>query len=92
LQQQQLQAVFSVFDVVKMLRKHRQAMVQTSEQYLFVFKAILDLVRQILDSLLAGDVSGPPARPVKPTASTTAAVASSTTLTTEHTPSISRAF
>ena len=66
MQQRQLTTAFDVFDVVKMLRKHRQAMVQTVDQYVFVYKAVLDLVREVLDSLKAGPGAAAPALPAKP--------------------------
>lgn len=56
-----LEAQFSVFDVVSEYRKRRQSIVQTADQYLYVYKAVLDLVKNILqgiDPLTAGAPGG----------------------------------
>jgi hypothetical protein len=51
----------SVYNIVAEYRKRRQSIVQTPDQYLYVYKAVLDLVKNILqgiDPSAAGDRSG----------------------------------
>lgn len=42
---------FDIYGTVSLLRKQRVAMVQTKDQYVFVYKAILDLVRNVLSGV-----------------------------------------
>jgi len=46
-----LDAKFDVFDLICEYRKRRQSIVQTCDQYLYVYKAILDLVKKVLEGL-----------------------------------------
>lgn len=42
---------FDIFGTVSLLRRQRVAMVQTKDQYVFVYKAILDLVQKLLSAM-----------------------------------------
>lgn len=45
------EAQFSVYEIICEYRKRRQSIVQTADQYLYVYKAVLDLVKNILQGL-----------------------------------------
>ena len=56
-----LATTINVFNIVSEYRKRRQSIVQTPDQYLYVYKAVLDLVKNILqgiDPLAAGGEPG----------------------------------
>eukprot|EP00039_Didymoeca_costata_P026659 m.16336 g.16336 ORF g.16336 m.16336 type:complete len:418 (-) comp5668_c0_seq1:97-1350(-) len=46
-----LKAKIDIYDIVAEYRKRRQSMVQTLDQYVYVYKAVLDLVKGILQQI-----------------------------------------
>eukprot|EP00051_Salpingoeca_urceolata_P029852 m.7489 g.7489 ORF g.7489 m.7489 type:complete len:438 (-) comp2950_c0_seq2:30-1343(-) len=59
LKEKGLDASFDIFETVARLRQQRLAMVQTTDQYLFVYKAVLDLVKNVLEGVRIKQTKAP---------------------------------